>query len=78
MKSIKHTVSILSAFFFPTALSLDEASLVRQNALIGCSTSLTGFYSHYPLQTRYMPASPSYLMYVSLSRSYLSIFVTFK
>jgi len=42
MKSIESTVSILSAI--SATPSLDEAiSLVRQDALIGRSTSLTGF-----------------------------------
>ena len=77
MKSIESTVSILSAI--SAAPSLDGAiSLVRQNALIGGSTYLTGFYSYYPRQTRYMPASVSYLMYVSFSSSYLSTLVTSK
>jgi len=77
MKSIESTVSHLSAI--SATLSLDEAiDLVRQNALICCSTSLTGFYSHYPLHMRYMPATLSYLMYVSSSTSNLSIVVTSK
>jgi hypothetical protein len=65
MKSIESTISILSSI--SAASSLDEAiSLVRQNALKGCFMSLTGFHSHYPLHTRYMPASLSCLMYVPL------------
>jgi hypothetical protein len=77
MKSIESAVSILSAI--SASPSLDEAiSLVRQDALLGCSTSLTEFCSHYPLQRPYIPASLSYLMYVSLSSSCLSILVTFK
>ena len=74
MKSIECTVSILSAI--SVALSLDEAiSQVRQHADTP-SHILNWFYSHYPLHTRYMPASLSYLMCVSSSTSSPSIVVT--
>ena len=63
MTSIKSIVSILTTV--SDTASLDDAvGLVRQKALMACSTALTVFYSHYLLRKQYMLALLSYLLYV--------------
>jgi hypothetical protein len=45
MKSIKNTVSMLNMLSATASLAVD-ISLVRQQALVACSTPLSVFYSH--------------------------------
>ena len=70
MKSIENTVSILYSLS-ATAFLGEVIGLVRQKALMGCSVSLTGFFSHSHPRKQYLPALPSYLLYVPFSRSYV-------
>jgi len=70
MKSIESTVSILYRLSATPSLG-DVIGLVCQNALMGRSTSLTGFLSHSHLRKQYLPALVSYLLYVPFFSSYV-------
>jgi len=63
MKLIKSTVPILSTISANPAIG-GSIGLVRQNALTGCSTSLTSFCRHSHPQMPYKLGSPSYSLYV--------------
>jgi hypothetical protein len=63
MNLIQSTVSILSTLSANSALG-GSIGLVRQNALIECSMTLTTFHRHSHPQTQYKLGSPSYSLYV--------------
>ena len=64
MKAIKTTVSILNPLSDAASLA-DVVGLVRQNALIAFSTSLTFFRHHSHLPRQYRLVSVYYWMYVN-------------
>jgi hypothetical protein len=66
MKSIENTVSILYRLSATASLG-DVIGLVCQKALMGRSTSLTGFLSHSHLRKQYSQVLLSYLLYVPFS-----------
>jgi len=70
MKSIENTVSILYKLSTTAPLG-DVIGLVCRKALMGRSTSLTGFLSHSHLRKQYLPALLSYLLYVPFFSSYV-------
>jgi hypothetical protein len=70
MKSIESTVSILYTLSATASLG-DVIDLVYQKALMGCSVSLTGFFSHSHLRKQYSPALLSYSLYVPFFSSYV-------
>ena len=74
VKSIKNTASILTTIV--ATASLDDAmGLVRQKALMACSTALIGFLQLFPPTKQYTLALLSYLPYVHHFRSYVYICV---
>jgi len=77
IESINNTVSILSTISATASLS-DAIGLVRDRALMPCSTALTVFYSRSHLRKWYSLALRYYLLYVPHFNSYIDIFVTFK
>ena len=63
--SIRRTISILHNLGAAAALAWASDMVYEMKALMACSTPLTAFfyrYSHPKMQ--YMPASPSYFLYV--------------
>jgi hypothetical protein len=77
MKSIKSILSILTPLSVAAPLT-DAVGLVRQIAMVVRFTFLTFFCSHSHPQKQYRLVSPSYLMYVPLSKSYIDTLVTSK
>ena len=78
MKSIKTILSILTPLSAAAPLA-DAVGLVRQIAMVVRFTFLTLFFcSHSHPQKQYRLVSLSYLMYVSLSKSYIDTLVTSK
>jgi hypothetical protein len=77
MKSIKNIVSILTPLSVAATLT-DAVGPVRQIAVVVRFTFLTFFCSRSHPQRQYRLVSPSYLMYVPLSKSYPNTLVTSK
>jgi hypothetical protein len=75
VNSIERIVSML--FTLSTTPSFGDATgLVRKEALMVFSSSLTGFDSHIHLRKQYLLLSPSFLLYVPFSSSHVGILVT--
>jgi hypothetical protein len=78
MRAIKVIVSILTPLSDVASLA-DAVGVVRQKALIACSTPLTSFFRHHShLRKQYKLVLVYYWMYVPFSRPYVDIVVTSK
>jgi hypothetical protein len=75
--SIMSTLSVISTLSTTTALDW-ATGLVRQKALMTCSTSLTIFCRHSHPKMQYTPVSLSYLLYVILFSTFILIILTAK